>query len=447
MRIFKIRLIRIVLFFAIFFILNGIVTFLLEEKAARQTEMFKSYRSEEDIDLCIIGSSVVYCGFNPYMLDALLNRRSFDLATPSQPIKEARRLLEMAIATKKIKSAYIVCTPDTFSTKSSREIMKMERIISKENHLPAYRQICATALFITKEKLFDTANSVFFLFPWTYHNIPISPSNIIKNIRRKITGKFESEKLKYVGKGHWISDKQTDYNNITDFTKTFTTDASLDYSSIELDKICTLCKENNIDFFVFAPPYTVYDVLAWKDEYVEKMMQLKSFFAERNVEYYDFNFIKPEIFKSEEQYFIDFQHMNSAGADAFTSAFAKFLQMRAAGEDMEQYFYTPEEYFASIDYISAVNLSVVQKEDTLNFDAEAYCGSLVVPEYQFLIKEAGETAFSVIKDYGKESNLSFAPLKSGSYDVRVNARIEGTDTEFDRYNKKTIVFREKRGKR
>ena len=445
MRIFKIWLIRIVLFFVFFFMLNGLFVFILENYSDVHTKMLKSYADEDSIDLCILGSSVAYCSINPYELDSFLNRKSFDFATPSQYIEETHEFLKMAISTNKIETVCIGCTYDMLKNNSLNAAMAVKRISTKL--LPLHQQIYETVAFLMNKKQYGTTTSVSYLFPWTYNHIPISPSSIKKNIKEKITDNSYHEKLKYVGKGYWASDIEVDFNKVENLTKVFATGAFSQDVFIEIDKICTLCKENNIDFFVFAPPYTVYDVLAWKDEYVEKMMQLKSFFAERNVEYYDFNFIKPEIFKSEEQYFIDFQHMNSAGADAFTSAFAKFLQMRAAGEDMEQYFYTPEEYFASIDYISAVNLSVVQKEDTLNFDAEAYCGSLVVPEYQFLIKEAGETSFSVIKDYGKESNLSFAPLRSGSYDVRVNARIEGTDTEFDRYNKKTIVFREKRGKR
>lgn len=440
MKIFKIPIIRIALFFTIFFLLNDIFIFILKPYSKQREEMTKKYWASETVDLCFLGSSVVYHAFNPYKFAPLAPEDIFDLSTPSQSLKEAYDLLEMASAKHRIKTVCMGYTYDGLKQDSYDPKHIIDRVRENVNFLPLHKKIYAMLSFIIKKKTYSSTNSVTFICPWIFNHTSLYPSRIIKNVKSKITGNFEHRNVKYLGKA-WSTNVQADYNKPARFSKDYSIGEFLDSSLAEMDKICRLCKEKNIDLVVFAAPYTVYDVLAWKDEYVEKMKQLKSFFAERNVDYYDFNFIKPEIFEAKEQYFRDFQHMNSAGADAFSPALANFLSLRAAGKDMEQYFYTPEEFFSSIDYISAVNFSVLNQDDVLKMSAEAYCGTSVVPEYQFLIKKSDESSFSVIKDFGNENEFSFKPKSGGTYTVRVNARKSGNNTEFDRYNEKTVVFK------
>lgn len=53
---------------------------------------------------------------------------------------------------------------------------------------------------------------------------------------------------------------------------------------------------------------------------------------------------------------------------------------------------------ASINYISAVSLRVAQEDEDITIDSLAYCGSLVKPEYQFLIKKKNDKNYVVDKE-------------------------------------------------
>lgn len=446
MRIFKIKILRVICFFIVFFILNRIVVFINSPAVTDMRKMLSDYKTADSISMIFCGASLVYSAFDPYKFDDLLNVNAFDIASPAQPIDITHSLLKKALNEHPVKTICIGCSYGTWqeSPYFSRRMLwgKKEEL----QILSFYERIKTIILFLSNNKRFKDTDSIVFLFPWIYDRTELTPSAIIKNMREKLTHHFDYGAFSPLGKGYWRNVKINNYNNIsTLLSKDLEGNVFSDACFEEFDKIRKLCKEKNIDLIVLAPPYTVYDMLAWGEEYFEKMRQIQSFFAGRGVEYYDFNFIKPEIFKSEENYFRDFQHMNSFGAEAFSTSFAKFMQLRAQGEDMEKYFYTPEEFLASIDYISAVNLSVSQKGNEILMDGIAYCGTPVTPEYQFLIKETDSETYTLIKDFGTDTQFSFKPQKSGKYTIRVNARKLGSDTEFDRYNERRIVFR-KRGK-
>ena len=45
-----------------------------------------------------------------------------------------------------------------------------------------------------------------------------------------------------------------------------------------------------------------------------KYERLKALFAEYDVDYYDFNLAKPEVFETKEDYYIDYEHLNEKGS-------------------------------------------------------------------------------------------------------------------------------------
>lgn len=441
MRIFKMKIIRLLLFFSIFFVLNRVLIFIYSPASDFTKNMLNDYKREQNIDTIFCGSSLIFSGINPYKVDTVLNVNAFDLSSAGQPIDTTHSLLKLALTQHPVKSVYLGAGYGTWSHQELNLILRDKK--EELRILPLYASIKTLAVFLFDKTRFEKIDSIVFLFSWIYAKGKFTPSAIKKNIKEKLNHTFDYKDRSPMGKGYWFSAKKNDCNNITLLSHDVENGEFSASAFAELDKICSLCKEKNIDFLVFAPPYTVYDTLAWGNEYFDKMRQIESLLAERGVEYYDFNFIKPQIFKSEENYFHDYQHMNSFGAEVFSTSFAKFMQLRAQGENMKKYFYTPEEFLASIDYISAVNLTLSQKNNAVFIEGTAYCGSLVTPEYQFLIKETEELSFTIIKDFGTEAHFSFHPQKSGKYTIRVNARKSGSQTEFDRYNEKTIMFKKK----
>jgi len=444
MRIFNMKIIRVLLFFTIFWVLNRALVFICSPVSNYTKNMLNDYVHEQNIDTIFCGSSLIFCAINPYKIDTELNVKTFDLSSALQPIDTTHSLLKLALTKHPVKT---ICLGASYGTWYHQNTLNHVFLTKKEELriLPPYAKIKTLAAFLFDKTRFNKTDSIVFLFSWIYDKTRLTPSAIKKNIKEKLNHTVNYKDLSPMGKGYLCTIKKDDYNNITALSQDVENGEFSTAAFAELDKICSLCKEKNIDFLVFAPPYTVYDTLAWGNAYFDKMRQIESLLAERGVEYYDFNCIKPDIFKSEENYFRDYQHMNSFGAEAFSTSFAKFMQLRAQGENMKKYFYTPEEFLASIDYISAVNLTLSQKNNAVFIEGTAYCGTPVTPEYQFLLKEAEEPSFTIIKDFGTEGHFSFQPQKNGKYTIRVNARKSGSQTEFDRYNEKTIMFK-KRGK-
>ena len=171
------------------------------------------------------------------------------------------------------------------------------------------------------------------------------------------------------------------------------------------------------------------------------MEDLKNLFKNLEVSYYDFNLIKPNIFQNREDYFYDHEHLNRKGSTEFSKSFAKFMKLREKGEDMEKYFYTPEEYLESIKHISIVNFDTENREKGINILAKAYTGSKVNVEYEMLAYNESLNKYEVIREYDKNSECFYLVNENKKYKIRVNARQVGTNVPYEKYYEKEIEFR------
>jgi len=273
-------------------------------------------------------------------------------------------------------------------------------------------------------------------------------NSIIKNITAKITGVVESEVVEgdpesvYVGKGFGYYVGQVDYNAIgnknsyTSYTNIFTPGAFE-----ALRDIISLCEENGVELIGINAPRPVFDVISYGEEYLEKHNRLSQEFWENGAEYYDFNFVKPEIMEIKEHYFVDIEHMNEEGANQFSSAFAKFLQLHRNGADMRQYFYEYDEYLDTIDYITNTYFDAIMQEDGVLIQANAYHGNGVEVEYEFSLWDATTDTYTILREYDTDKEFLYKTEREGNYHFCVRVREVGADVAFERYYKEEAEYR------
>ena len=207
-----------------------------------------------------------------------------------------------------------------------------------------------------------------------------------------------------------------------------------------LADLCDLCAENGIELVAFVPPRPDFNVVTLQDYYDEYTAQLKGLIEERGGVYYDFNLARPELFKSQESYFWDWEHCNAEGARVVSAALAKAVQMQHAGADMGALFMTYDEKLAAIDTISIVTLEEAVGDDgAVELTAECLTGTNVKPEYQFLAGPRGGE-LQVIRDWSPEGTCTFTPPAEGVYTVRVNARQQGSAAEFEKFTQHDRVL-------
>ena len=96
-------------------------------------------------------------------------------------------------------------------------------------------------------------------------------------------------------------------------------------------------------------------------------------------------------------------------------------------------FETPEEYLAAVNYITNVYLTTEIQTDKILLLAGSYHGPSVEAEYEFWVKAPGETEYAKISDYDTRTWVEYPTTVHGSYQFRVNARVVGSDADFERY--------------
>lgn len=433
MLIFK-KIIKIFIFLMLIFLINSILKFGLIPYNSNSKKIWKNYFIKEKIDTLFIGSSIGN-SFKEEIIDDRLGSFSLNMSSNGQAYDQNYVVIKEVIKKHKIKK--IILGFGYFTLEQKYNIKREMAFEKNKNYgLSIDERILNNLNFIFSSEHIKKPESINYIFEWIYNSVPFSVTQIINNIKYKI--KSDTNLITNENE----ADNYIDYNNVGNqiSSKIYFRKPTIE-SENELRKIVKLCKDNKIEFIVINTPHPVYDILCYGEDYFTLGEQTKEFFKNLDVPYYDFNLIKPSIFKSEEDYFFDFEHMNRKGEIEFSKSFAKFIKLRESNGDMSKYFYTPEEYLASIKHISIVNFDTKSNKEGINIVAKAYTGSKVNVEYEILVYDDILKEYKVMREYDKNPTYFYHISENKKIKIRVNARQIGTNIPYERYYEKEIVFK------
>lgn len=429
---------RIIFFVVLFILFNYCLIFCLTIFRGEVEDMWFYFSNISELDMVFVGSSECSTCFNPETIDNVLYCQSYNMGSNLQLFNSSYKAVVEAVKHKQVKTVILTLDYSMLNINRKKNFgSELSFLYSNEyvSHIDRLRHILNYSF---EDGNYNSFASLVCFFPWVYyHN-----KNIKLNIKEKIENKVLVKNNNRVTNGFVSNVGYVDYNKINISIPFDYQDMDISVSADVLGKICKFCNMNGVDLLAVEIP-TIHrrcKFLANSTAYYAEYVKIKEFFRQYNVDFFDFNFIKSEIYQDGQMFYKDSYHFNTDGAQNFSTSFAHFLKLRKEGQNMEKCFYTPDEYLASINYISAVSLRVAQKDDGITIDSLAYCGSLVKPEYQFLIKQKNDKDYVVIKDYNSEPQCLFKPSETGIYTVRVNARKFGSNEAFERYNEKDIIF-------
>ncbi|WP_297429174.1 lipolytic protein G-D-S-L family [Clostridium sp.] len=428
---------RAIAFVIVFIIINYALTFIFVPKAGvERMTMREMYSQKENIDVAFVGASLSDRDINPYIMDKELGCNTFDYAFPQQMYTGTYYSLKELFNYHKPKLIILTAEPINYTTKEEKPLI----------YLLSAPYIKS---FIDKIEYYFAVSSqdgayLDRLFEWRGYNVK-SMQDAIKNIYGKLDSSYvnypepgqvealENNKSGYIGKGGYkvnpSDSKGTisydnlkssyDTRNISDIQET-----NVEY----LKKISELCKANNCQLILLTPPAPVFQVLRIKN-YFEFDNEIAKIAKNLNIEYYNYNLIKPQLLAPKGEYFSDSEHFNSNGAEAFSKSLAEFLKLRQNGDDMNKYFYTPDEYSASINYVALTWFTFTKKDNKITLTANSFHGSKVIPEYQYILTDSETGEQHIIRDYDKNSTFVFDPSAYKKYKIRVNARVCGANND------------------
>lgn len=447
MRTFKVvfKTLAIVVFVCV---LDAIVTFALEPYGSKSDVVWSDYRQQSDIDLVFIGNSASAHAFDSNEIGSDLGENTFNLSTPGQLIDESYLALKSVVEEQRPNA---VVYGFDFCDLEGDEFPNPGRAFIRSKDKDDFSAWLADAAYcLSDSRCYAAKESINWLFPWLENHVKPSPSSISKNIEMKLSGEtvydaaaVNEKGWKYHGRGYGNIESRLDYNEGSSkiYSDVYCYDGFDERKLQTLATMCDYCKAQGVDFVVVAPPMPVFNIFDQGNGYFDAADQVKNLVEAHGGEYYDLNMAKPGLLNVEDtSLFADYQHLNKNGAAATSAAFTKIMKARAAGEDTSALFYTRDEYMAAHDYVDLLRVNCMAEDGAIEISANALASSEASLEYQMLVRNDADEAWSVVRDWSDGSSFDLAVSGHGSCDVRVNVRKQGSKSEYDRYRVVSVTY-------
>ena len=296
------------------------------------------YEHEGEIDNLFLGSSHVFCGVNAVLLDDLNGQNNFDLSSAYQTLNASYYLLKEADRKNSLSHVYLeMYYPVSLYIETGAENwLNIDHMEPSWNKWEYFASIAFRDPRHLPEICFPFYRYRRFLGDWDYitQTIEGKRTNTYYNVFEDGNGYEES-----VGQGYIFSSRVLqEHEKLVGSYIVLNENPMGEVSEQYLRKIICYCKEREIPITLFsAPMYGLSPVSTEHyDYYVD---EIKKIAGEYGVEYYDFNLVKEEYLPIQRnEFFMDTDHLNGAGADFFTA----FLNQVMSKEDSEnrKYFHS-----------------------------------------------------------------------------------------------------------
>lgn len=420
-----------------------------------QTDTFcainiKEMQNRSDIDMAIIGSSIVRDHFNVDMISEETGMTAFNVAVPCASMQADIAAIKELYRTNTPEWTVLALEPYNFDTvKEGIEAwFKLAPYLSDPaNVLDYYLRVCdADGYYLDRLFLFRKFGAQ-------------TPNDIVKAVGLRYWPKQTYDYLKrsmdpslvYNGGGflrHETDQRLDDelrYRCLREYTGYYYT--LYDKSKEQLLEFKRIIEENGSKpLFVIFNNHTVHGLA--EPGFLDYNKSLMYFCREIGVPCYDFTLAKPELMPNLDEYYYDLYHMVGEGADIFSKAYSRVFNAHVSGEDVSHLFYNNyNEYMDAIDFItnawvtqyvpgSEWNLAWYQDEarvtklaETLDvFMADCNRGPNVVPEYKFVIAET-DGSETILQDFSTETLYTCERGALNGKTLRIYARCPGQENE------------------
>lgn len=421
--------IRPFLRFAAFFLVLALAV-ALANTCLIQTDTFVALMMDElknsrDIELAVVGSSIVRDHFNAALISEQTGRKAFSAAVPGLSLQGELALTRELYRQNSPEYTVLVVEPYNFNTakEDPNAFFKLSPFLSGvQNRLTYFMDAC--------REDGDYLNRLFLFREFGAQ----SPADVVKTVALRLNAQKEYARLKptmastvaYAGGGFLRHTSGESAETLIRETVLREPDPGypcelFDASRAFLARYKALCAEKGSRLIVVLSPNLTAHALAEPGflPYGESLMR---YCRENDIPCFNFQYAKAEYLQNLDGYYYDLYHMNGTGADLFSAFFARFFNAYTSGEDVSGWFYADQaQYLASIDRITNVWLSV--GEDV--YIADCNRGTLVTPRYRFVSVAADGTETTLLDD--GESDMLPAALVPDGETLRVYAVPKGQE--------------------
>lgn len=384
---------------------NKLLTYVLVDDAGDEVKyaMLKLYE-QEDIETLFLGSSHVFCGYDPQTLDEIMGQNTYLAATPVQKVDGSYYLLKEVIKKNDIKTVYLdVYYRQYRDVPKERSDIQMEYIYCiTDNMQPGFNRIEFILNASGPERYLEGL-----LVPSRYGNQLLDLQRFERVVKSKRSGEYPySGKPDNFYKGAMITLQSTGNPEMISKIGKFDLariqeNVISDYSLSYLDRIVSLCNEEGIELILVATPLTDFHLAAMGnyDLYYDYM---KAYARENNIEYYDFSLCRNEVLQLSRECFLDIHHLSGKGAVEYSRVFANIMT-NYDKEEREKFFYSSvEEKLAALPR-QTFGIYLEEDEDTCFVGVAA--NYPIDAEYKIVSVDEEGNEIELIQDFSGESKF------------------------------------------
>lgn len=392
-----------------FFLLPALFTFaanrLLLQTDAHAYFTLRELTQREDIELALVGSSVVGYNFDPEIISEKTGLTTFNASIGMVSLPSALAITRLLLSSNTPQYVALVLDPSNL-TSPQEDIQAQLRVSpfikNPLDRLAYYLELAGLdGKYIDRLFLFKT------MCVQSLHDVRKT-----LEIRADPRGYYErngfaERTVRYKGQGHvevnltprWgklLSDTSIRPYQVSDHEGLYP------YSERKILEFVRLCRESGAKPIVMIGPDLTAHRLA-EIGYMDKSVALAKFCREQGIEFFDFSIARPEFIPRLDDYYYDFFHLNAEGSRLFSRKFADFMTLYLAGEPVDHLFYaSQQDCLEHMDFITNAWFTIEPQSDALVLDAASNRGPNVTPEYAFMY-EAPDGTQTLLRDYDAES--------------------------------------------
>lgn len=405
--------------------INSVLSYILIDDLDDEVRyaMHELYEQEE-IETLFLGSSHVFCGYDPRILDEISGENTYLAATPVQKVDGSYYLLKEALKNNQIKKVYL----DMFYLQyrdipAERGSIQMQWIYCiTDNMKNNWNRI----EFLLNAS--DCENYIEGFLPSArYGNYLLDR----KRIERVIKSKRSSEYINYENvpsafyKGAYVipggvgnPEMIADLDNL-EVAENIISEYSLKY----LNKIVELCKEEEIELVLVTTPFTDFYVQALGN-YNTFYAYMKEYAKTNAIEYCDFNLCRPELLVMEKDDFVDYHHLSGKGAVKYSTVFAEMMASYDKMERQELFYDSVQE---KMDDLSPRTMGILlekSKDEEGVYFLSTVANYDVDVEYRICTLDEQGTENELIQDFSDEKMIKVSQ-EGTSYKITVRNKSTG----------------------
>ena len=411
-------LLRFAAFFLIpFLVIQAANAFLLRTDA-HSYYTFEEMTQRDDIELALVGSSIVFANFNGDLITEKTGLETYSVTANHMGLPGALAATRLMYKTSSPEYVVLVVESDNIFNDSENIQTQMRLspfllkhpLISLRYYLD---NVFLDQAFIDRILLFKS----FFAR---------SPEDVVHSFRLRFDSNYYAESgltegdMQDYGRGflRYMGEGDVDRVLRTSGLRPDHTDKK------KLLEYRDLCASHGSKLIVAISPNLTVHALR-RNAYLQQNAILQDYCLEQDIPCFDFSMADHSFIPLLDSYYYDMFHLCGTGADLFSEKFAEFFNLYTAGEDVDHLFYSSaQEYLDTVDFITHVWADKRTDGGTEVFAADCMRGEKVTPEYQFsLLEEDG--SLQILQDFSENPVFTCSQGALAGKTLRVHARPAG----------------------